>query len=91
MTKTVQFSGESPWDAIVHHNSLDMVEEDELLEFCHARGADVHTASLSDLERLFAEWCAERNVCTYCGDALPQPGTVFCSWECRAEVEGGVE
>ena len=52
----VQFSGETPWEAIVHHESLDIEEESELAAFCATQGVDPQTATLAELEALHLAW-----------------------------------
>lgn len=51
--KSVQFQGETAWDAIVNHHSLDIVEEDEFQHFCaHKKVA----MSLPALEQAYSSW-----------------------------------
>ena len=58
---TTQFSGESPWDAVVQDNSLDIVEEELFYEFCTTRTSDdPHKLDLVDLEILYDQWEEQR-------------------------------
>jgi len=52
---TVQFQGESDWDAVINHWSLTIVEEDEFLDYIKGRGHGKHT-QLELLETLYMEW-----------------------------------
>ena len=55
---TIQFSGETPWDAIVNHNGLDIEEEVAFLTYLEREEIAVDTASLATLSeayRLYAE------------------------------------
>jgi len=49
----VQFSGETPWDAIVNHNGLSIIEEQEFLDFCTRMNIS-QDASLKTLSRAYA-------------------------------------
>lgn len=51
----VRFSGETAWDAVVNHNSLDIVEEDAFLAFCAARGLGKDSAQ-AELEAALRDW-----------------------------------
>ena len=53
---TTQFEGETNWDAIVNDNSLDIVEEQEFVEYIHSKGLSEDSLSLAELEQLFDEW-----------------------------------
>ena len=53
---TIQFSGESDWDAIVNHNSLDIVEEERFIEYIVSMGWDPNITKLHALEILFGAW-----------------------------------
>ena len=52
---TIQFSGEDNWDTIINHNSLDIEEETEFLEFCRKRGVS-KSSSLDLLTAIFQLW-----------------------------------
>lgn len=52
---TTRFSGETAWDAVVNHNSLDIVEEDGFLAFCAARGLGKDSKAL-ELDAAFRDW-----------------------------------
>lgn len=51
----VRFSGETAWDAVVNHNSLDIVEEEGFLAFCAERGLGKGSAQ-PELEKALREW-----------------------------------
>ena len=53
--EVVRFSGESPWDAIVNHHGLDIVEEKEFLDFCTWRNVG-KDASPEVLHRVYTIW-----------------------------------
>ncbi len=55
VTKTTQFPGESDWDAIIHHYSLDIVEEQEFLNYIK-NAKFTKEASLEELEKLYSFW-----------------------------------
>lgn len=52
---TVQFSGESDWDALINHRSLNIGEEDEFEEFVKSKGYSADS-QLEILETLINEW-----------------------------------
>ena len=58
----VQFQGESPWTAIVHHEGLDIVEEEAFQKFVQMKldvenkGRVLSAATLAELTKWFAEW-----------------------------------
>ena len=58
----VQFSGENPWDAIVHHEGLDIVEEEVFQKFVQMKidvenkGRVLSAVSLDELKKWFGEW-----------------------------------
>lgn len=52
----IQFSGETPWNALVNHHSLDLEEERELHEFCAKQKVDPETAPLAELQLAYVEW-----------------------------------
>ncbi len=56
---TVQFAGESNWDVIVNHNSLDIVEEEEFGKFVIAHGHNKES-ELHILEAIYLEWVEKR-------------------------------
>jgi hypothetical protein len=56
---TVRFSGESPWNAVINHNSLDIVEEVAFLAWCIRNGID-RESSLSILEAAFERFEREK-------------------------------
>lgn len=49
---TVKFSGEDDWDAFINHNSMDIAEEDEFLDYCEKNRIPF------DLEHLEAAYIA---------------------------------
>lgn len=51
----VRFSGETAWDAVVNHNSLDIEEEDRFRAFCWTRGLGKGSKAL-ELDAAFREW-----------------------------------
>lgn len=55
---TVQFSGESPWQAIVNHESLDIEEEANFRQFCVDQGypSPENFSSLAMLNDLLEAW-----------------------------------
>jgi len=57
---SVRFSGETPWDAIVNHNSLDEEEEEKLLQFCERVHRAPKQLPLEALERLYSAWVSYR-------------------------------
>lgn len=59
MSETVQFDGETPWDAIVNHNSLDIEEERAFEAYASAFCDDPTKAGLAVLEGLYARWREE--------------------------------
>ena len=58
MKKTAtRLSGETPWDAIVHHFGLDIVEEPSFEIFCIRSGYDYpRKLPLETLEELYSQW-----------------------------------
>ena len=50
---TIQFSGETPWDAIVNHNGLDIEEEVAFLTYLEREEIAVDTASLATLSEAY--------------------------------------
>ncbi len=52
---TVKFERETDWDAIVNHWSLNIVEEDEFLDYITKKGFG-KTSPLEHLETLYHEW-----------------------------------
>lgn len=59
MAKTVMFSGESPWGAIINHNSLNIIERQSFLRFVLANGASKQS-DLDILEKLYDKWLEEK-------------------------------
>ena len=55
MSKTRVLKGETPYDAIINHNSLDIEEEQAFLDFIHSMGLS-EDSSLVELESAFDEW-----------------------------------
>lgn len=58
--RPVQFSGETPWEAIVHHMSLDMVEEDAFRAWFASRGLVPESLGLDELTDSYREWAASQ-------------------------------
>ena len=52
--ETTQFSGETPLEAIINNNSLDIEEEDFFRNFLIVNNIDV--ASLKSLEKAYDKW-----------------------------------
>lgn len=55
MEKVTRFSGETPWDAIVHHMSLNIEEEKAFLEFCTAMNMGTES-KFPELVRTYEQW-----------------------------------
>ena len=55
----VQFSGESNWDAIINHFSLDIVEEDAFRSFLEDHEVDPKKSDLDLLMIYFENWLNE--------------------------------
>ena len=53
---SVRFSGESPWDAVVNHNSLNIEEEGAFRQYVEDTYAEGVNLPLEVLERLYTEW-----------------------------------
>lgn len=55
---TVQFSGESPWQALINHESLDIEEEAEFRQFCidQRYSSPENFSSAAILNDLFIQW-----------------------------------
>ena len=56
---TVRFSGESSWDAIVNHYSLDIIEEDTFSIYLTERGYG-RDIPLETLEEVYEDWTVDR-------------------------------
>ena len=53
---TTQFSGETPWDAIVNEYSLDIEEEAGFLSYLQCEEIAVDTASLETLSQAYQRY-----------------------------------
>ena len=51
----IQFPGETDWDSIVNHYSLDIVEEEDYYQYVKEQGHDKDT-ELGILLSLYAAW-----------------------------------
>ena len=54
--RIVRFEGETAWDAVVHHYSLNIEEEDDFISFLEAKGMAPGRCSLPWLQMYYREW-----------------------------------
>lgn len=60
--KTVQFAGESAYDAMVNHYSLDIEDESRFEAYCKRQGyKNPRGLTLQLLESLYSAYLTERN------------------------------
>lgn len=52
----VQFPGETAWEALTHHESFDIEEEDRFYEFARHYTVDPHEENLTELTRIYENW-----------------------------------
>lgn len=55
MGEIIQFIGETPYEAIINHYSIDLEKENSFLKYITSQGFNI-TSNLGDLNDLYKEW-----------------------------------